>query len=361
MASIDYAVATRLLTTLFAKAEKTFRDKQSPTVLATVQRAGDALFSSSTQSYREVLLGCCLARILDASIDIRHPYVNQSDDAFNGRTLDEKVVNPFLQDRLIPCSKGPYLASFRRNVQFVPETAKGLRDKDGYKALLVFLDALKQSSTAEAKTLTIYLLFRFIELRNASRVPLSHISRLSLEQYDELLTEMLQVQSGGLIPVLLVVAMLRTIKSCFDLKWEIGFQGINVSDKSSGAGGDITVTLGGETVLAIEVTERPIDKARVVSTFNTKVMRAGIQDYLFVYSDATPAEDARKVARTYFSQGHEINFVQVKEWILNNLVTLGGKCRSAFTKELLALLDVREVPASVKVAWNDLVKKVVAA
>ena len=172
---------------------------------------------------------------------------------------------------------------------------------------------------------------------------------------------MLQVQSGGLIPVLLVVAMLQTIKSCFGLKWEIGFQGINVSDKSSGAGGDITVTLAGETVLAVEVTERPIDKARVVSTFNTKVMRAGIQDYLFVYSDATPADDARKVARTYFSQGHEINFVQVKEWILNNLVTLGGKCRSTFTKELLALLDVREVPASVKISWNDLVKKVVAA
>jgi len=361
MASIDYTAAAKLLATLFTKAEQAFHGKQSPAVSAPVERAGAALFSSSTQSYREILLGCCLARILDTSINIRHPYVSQSDDAFNGRTLDERVVNPFLQDRLIPCSKGPYLASFRRNVKFVPETGKGLRDKEGYKALLAFLDVLEQSSTSEAKTLTLYLLSRFVELRNASRVPLSQISRLSLEQYDELLTEMLQVQSGGLIPVLLVVAMLQTIKSCFGLKWEIGFQGINVSDKSSGAGGDITVTLAGETVLAVEVTERQIDKARVVSTFNTKVMRAGIQDYLFVYSDAKPADDARKVARTYFSQGHEINFVQAKEWILNNLVTLGGKCRGTFTKELLALLDVREVPASVKISWNDLVKKVVAA
>ncbi len=360
MGSVDYAVAAKLLATLFAKAEQAFQDKQSPAVLASVQRVGDTLFSSSTQSYREVLLGCCLARILDASINIRHPYVSQGDDAFNGRTLDEKVVNPFLQERLIPCSQGPYLASFRRSVKFVPETGKGLRDKEGYKALLAFLDVLEKSTTAEAKILTLYLLFRFVELRNASRVPLSQISRLSLEQYDQLLTKMLRMRSGGLIPVLLVVAMLRTIKSCFGLKWEIGFQGINVSDKSSGAGGDITVTLAGETALAIEVTERPIDKARVVSTFNTKVMRAGIQDYLFVYSDATPAEDAPKAARTYFSQGHEINFVQVKEWILNNLVTLGGKCRSTFTKELLALLGVREVPASVKIAWNDLVKEVVA-
>lgn len=365
MASIDYTAAAKLLATLFAKAAQVFQEKQSQAQLqavsAPIRQACDALFTSSTQSYREVLLGCYLARMLDASINIRHPYVNQSEDAFNGRTLDEKVVNPFLQDRLIPCSKGPYLASFRRNVKFVSETGKGLRDKEGYKSLLVFLDVLEQANKADAKTLTLYLLARFVELRNASRVPLSQISRLSLEQYNELLTEMLQVQSGGLIPVLLVVAMLRTIKACFNLEWEVKFQGINVSDKSSGAGGDITVTLAGEIALAIEVTERPIDKARVVSTFNTKVVRAGIQDYLFVYSNAVPAEDARKVARTYFSQGHEINFVQVKEWILNNLVTLGSKCRAVFTKELLALLDVREGPASVKIAWNDLVKKVVAA
>lgn len=154
--------------------------------------------------------------------------------------------------------------------------------------------------------------------------------------------------------------MLHTIKSCFQLRWEIEFQGINVSDRASGAGGDVTVRLDGESVLAIEVTERPVDKSRVVSTFNTKVVRKGIQDYLFAYSAAIPTEEARKTARTYFSQGHEINFVQVKDWLINNLATLGAKCRRTFTKELLALLDSRDVPASVKMAWNDLVRAVVA-
>ena len=198
-----------------------------------------------------------------------------------------------------------------------------------------------------------------MELRDRSQIPLSHISRLSLDQYRMLVQELLQVQSGGLIPVLLVVSMLRTIKACYALKWDVRFQGINVSDKASGAGGDVTVSLAGETVLAIEVTERPIEKSRVVSTFNTKVIRAGIQDYLFVYSNAIPSDDARKVARTYFSQGHEINFVQVTDWILNNLATIGAKCRATFTKEILALLDSHDVPASVKIAWNDIVRKIV--
>ena len=105
MASIDYTTAAKVLATLFAKAEQVFQAKQSQaqlqTVSAPVREACDALFSSSTQSYREVLLGCCLARILNASINIRNPYVNQSEDAFNGRTLDEKVVNPFVSGVLI--------------------------------------------------------------------------------------------------------------------------------------------------------------------------------------------------------------------------------------------------------------------
>ena len=227
--------------------------------------------------------------------------------------------------------------------------------------MLSFLDKLESSNKTAAKTIATYLLYRFADLRDASHIPLSQISRLSLEQYEALLDGMLRVQSGGLIPVLLVVAFLRTVKSCFQLKWDIEFHGINVSDKASGAGGDVTVTQAGEAVLAIEITERQIEKSRVVSTFNTKIMRGGIGDYLFLYSAAAPHEEARKVARTYFSQGHEINFVPVNEWIINNLVTLGAKCRRTFTKEFLARLEDREVPASVKMAWNDQVRHLVGS
>lgn len=361
MPVINYEKAAQLLDELFADAEQAFRDKKPPAIESVPEKASTRLFASSTQSYREVLLGCCLARLLDPSINIRHPYVNQGENAFNGRTLDERVVNPFLQERMIPCSKGPYLASFRRNVKFVPETGNGLRDKAGYAALLAFIEALSHSKAAEARKISLFILYGLCQLRDASRIPLSHISRLSLDQYARLLGELLQIQSGGLVPVLIAVAMLRTIKSCFNLKWEIEFQGINVSDKASGAGGDITVTLNGETVLAMEVTERPIEKSRVVSTFDTKVVRAGIQDYLFVYSAQTPTEDARRAATAYFSQGHEINFIQVSEWITNNLATIGSKCRMIFTKELLSLLDNRDVPASVKIAWNDIVRKLIVA
>ncbi len=359
MAAIDYGKAAALLKDLFAEAEAAYEAPVPPPVSQNVQDATKTIFASSTQAYREVLLGCGLARMLDRSINIRHPYINMGKDAFNGRTLDEKVVNPFLQDRLIPCSRGPYLSAFRRSVKFVPETSRGLRDQDGYVALLGYIAALEAGDEATVRQLVLYLLNKFVALRNASNIPLSRISRLSLEQYEALVGGLLQVQSGGLIPVLLTVAMLRTIQHCFGLQWTIEWQGINVADASSGAGGDVTVKNGDAIVLAIEVTERPIEKARIVSTFNTKIVRAGIADYLFVYANAQPADEARAAARTYFSQGHEINFLQVQDWIVNNLGTIGAKCRGVFTQEVLDLFNTQQVPAKIKVAWNDIVKAVV--
>jgi hypothetical protein len=324
-----------------------------------IQGAADVVFASDTKAYREVLLGCGLARILDRSINLRHPYMNQGPDAFNGRTLDERVVNPFLQDRMIPCSRAPYLSSFRRSVKFEPETAKGLRDREGYTALLDYIAALETADETQARALVLYLVYRFVVLRSVANIPLSRISRLSLEQYEALVSALLQVQSGGLIPVLLSVAMLRAIKTFYGLRWQIEWQGINVSDKASGAGGDITVRQDDTIVLAIEVTERPVEKARVVSTFNTKIIKSGIEDYLFIYSNSLPTDDARRVARTYFTQGHEINFLQVREWIVNNLGTMGARGRVTFTQEILGLLDTRDVPASIKMAWNDTVRAIV--
>lgn len=361
MAAIRYDNADAILDELFKEAEEAFSSSQAVHVSPAIVRAADILFASSTQSYREVLLGCGITRLLDDSINIRLPYAKQGDAAFNGRALDEKVIDPFLQDRMIPCSKGPYLAVFRRSVELKPETAGGLRDKEGYAAMMDYVSALEKASKTDARILIVYLLYRFVMLRDASNVVLSRISRLSLEQQRITILDLLKVQSGGLIPVVLVLAMLRTIKQCYSLDWAIEWQGINVADKASGAGGDITVKKANEVILAVEVTERPIGEDRVVSTFNTKIVRAGIEDYVFVYAASQPSEKARQVAKTYFSQGHEINFLQVADRIVNNLGTLGGKCRAIFTTETINLLASREVPGKIKVAWNDVIKNIVQA
>jgi len=93
---------------------------------------------------------------------------------------------------------------------------------------------------------------------------------------------------------------------------------------------------------------------------NTKISLHGIDDYLFFFTAKPPTEDARRSARQYFAQGHEINFIAVKDWIITNLTTIGPRCRAMFTEALTELIGGRNVPAALKVGWNEQLKTVLA-
>lgn len=350
---IDYDEARAILDEAFHRAEGDVLESRIPDVVSSKVADFDAIFESNTQAYREVLLGCLLARIQDKQVDIRLPYVGHGPTAFNGRTLDERVVNPFFYDNHIPSSKGPYLSTFRRSVKYDAATGKGLRDQRGYQALLDLLSSIEGVEDDRLLFSTLhYLLYRFAELREEFEVHLLRIQRISLQQYDDLLSRLLNTQSGGRFPVILVVAAFQTIKQIFQLDWDISFQGINVADSATRSGADITVSRDHSVVLAAEVTERPLDQARVVSTFNTKIAPNGIEDYLFLHRGQTLSENARIRASQYFAQGHEVNFIHIKEWIQMTLVTIGVRGRTLFNRAIIELLDDRETPRAVRVAWN---------
>jgi len=355
---IDYPAARQLLEEVLIGAETDLLQEEVPQASAEVREACTVIFESNTQAYRETLLGCTIARIQDKRVDIRKPYTNQGPRAFNGRTLDERVVNPFLHDKRIPSSRGPYLGVFRRSVQFNAATRGGVRDKDGYDAFLALISYLQSiSNDSTLRGFLRYLIYNFLKLREAGDVPLARLQRISLEQYDTLLSGLLASASGGRSPVLLVVATFKAIKEYFELDWEISYQGINVADRASGVGGDVTIKSRGRVVMAAEITERPVDRSRVVATFNTKIAPAGIEDYLFFAKPATLAPEARKQALQYFSQGHEVNFIEIKTWILMVLATMGKKGRGLFNQILLALLEGPDVPNSLKVTWNELITR----
>ncbi|MGQ9779186.1 MAG: hypothetical protein ACUVRM_04805 [Bacillota bacterium] len=116
---IDFKEAGLVLLEEFTGAERDYMTRKPPEVSEKARQAAEVLFASTVQSYREALLGCAIARIVNPEIDIRSPYDKQQGPrAFSGRSLDEKVINPFLTERRIPCSRGPYLASFRKEYPF---------------------------------------------------------------------------------------------------------------------------------------------------------------------------------------------------------------------------------------------------
>jgi len=95
--TIDYEAARDLLEATFLEAEKDFEAGTPVDVPEGVHEAILKLFLSKSQSPREALIGVGIARILDPEIAIRFPYANLGDNAFNGRSLDEEVVNPFVR------------------------------------------------------------------------------------------------------------------------------------------------------------------------------------------------------------------------------------------------------------------------
>ena len=106
-------------------------------------------------------------------------------------------------------------------------------------------------------------------------------------------------------------------------------------------------------ILSIEVTERAVDRSRVVATFNTKIAPAGIEDYLFFVRSPDIEPAAQQQARQYFAQGHEVNFVEIKVWILTLLATTGIRGRDGFNQALVELLESPNIPSTMKAAWND--------
>jgi hypothetical protein len=356
---LDYENVEKTLRSAFAVAESAVLAGE-PVATVPVDTAAciDRLFSSKTQSYREVLLGCILAKLDDPALDVRKAYINLGDGAFNGRTLDERVVNPFLQEFRIPCSKGPYLAVFRRSVPFSQSTRQGTKDKEGFDAFLELVERVQHSTPDANRSQLRILLHRFAALRESSAVPISKLNRASLTQYDQIVDSLLRLPSGGRMPVVLIVSVLKGIKTHFGLGWEIQSQGINEADAAKGAGADISVYSSGNLVLSAEVTERTVDKARIISTFNTKISPAALEDYLFFVNEPGATDDARVQAGRYFAQGSEVNFVDIRTWARMSLVTMGKGGRAAFNASLTDLLAADDMPRSIKLGWNEIIARV---
>lgn len=342
----------------FTEAETLFREKRCPTLSESLELDLSLIFKSQTQAFREVLIGCVLVSLEVPSADIRKPYSNQAPNAFNGRTLDEQVVNPFLHEKRIPSSRGPYLSTFRRSVDFTPATRAGVRDKLGFDALLRLIEYVGSCSSNDQINFLLKLLCKFTQLREESNIPLSKLNRVSVAQYDRLIAGLLKVPSGGRLPVMIVVSVLYAIKTHFSLDWTVDYQGINESDAAGGAGGDVTVKDRESIVMAAEITERRVDKSRVVATFNTKISPAAIRDYIFFVNLPSATDEAIAQANQYFAQGSEVNFVDIHTWASMSLVTLGQAGRDAFNAQLAVMLGADDVSRAVKVAWNGLVAEI---
>ncbi|MBI4641756.1 MAG: hypothetical protein HY731_13755 [Candidatus Tectomicrobia bacterium] len=239
-------------------------------------------------------------------------------------------------------------------MKFDETTKPGLKDKQGYYAFLDLLGIIEKEKDREVLLgIFDYVLYRFVLLREQAKIELVKLERISLNQYKHLISKLLAKPSGGFLPFILVLAMVETIVHRFSIPWEVEFQGINVADKASGAGGDITIKEQGETLLTIEVTERPVDAPRVQATFKEKIAATTLLGYVFLVHLERIGDEAKQQAGRYFTQGYDVNFVDIHEWLINTLVTVGVKGRKYFQERVIDHLSGDQIPKALKVVWNE--------
>lgn len=204
---INNEAARELLAEVFPLAEDDFRSDAAIQIPDEIATATERLFTSVTQAYREALVGCAIARILDPLIDIRYPSTEDGENSFSGRSVGENAVTPFLRDRKIPISVSPYLSSLRGGAKFIEGGEPRIqRDKPGFAALVAVVNYLRELDEASTRDYLRYLLRRFILLRESSNIALKRIAKPNLEQLDVLIGGLLSVKSGGRFPAYLSLA-----------------------------------------------------------------------------------------------------------------------------------------------------------
>ena len=356
----DFEAAKRTLEAAYEEATSLFYAKASPDVSKGIQDACRPMFTSNTQAFREVALGLCLVRLLDRKADLAKPYTTLPGGTFSGRTVDERVVNPFLRRQRIPCTKGPYLSVFRRSVSIVEDTGLGIRDQEGYLGLLTLVELLqKEGNQKQLHQILTYLLWLFIGLREESDISLIRYGRLSLAQVQALANYLLSQKSGGYWPLALVVANTKALSDILGLNWEVCYQQLNTADKPSGASGDVSIQKNGETLLVMEVTERSVEESRVVETFETKIAGRDLPTYLFmVRLDRTSAE-ALEAAKPYFAQGAELVFLDIQDWIHNTQALIGLPGHLAFQDRMIEQINSDKIAKAQRAQWNDAMQNLV--
>ncbi|MEX1180753.1 MAG: restriction endonuclease, SacI family [Cucumibacter sp.] len=359
--SIDYGAANKLLEEIFAVAEDDFRDGKRQTIPAEQVTAIARLFKSDTQAYREALVGCCVARLVNPKVDVHYPDTTASEFSFSGRSLADKVVTPALRAKAVPVSASPYLSSLRGGAKFIPGGQPRIqRDQEGFDTLVFLVEELSQMDAATARKFLRRLLAEFVELREAANIHLRRVGKPSLPQLMSIIHHMLGMKSGGRVSSYVTVALFQTLGEHYDRGWDVEFQGINVADKFTGAVGDVTVKKDGATVLGVEITERPISRDRVTLVFDQKISPAAVKDYLFV-TTAKPDPEAFEAAKNYTAAGHDMNFVDLSSWAHKALATIGPEGRTLFQDRLVAQLASTGVPAELRLAWNEALQTAISS
>ena len=299
--------------------------------------------NSKTKTYRYVLPTHVLAKLTNPALDSRSIQASSGGvGAFDARSLCHNLIVPFdkANQNVLGGSPEPYVNNPLRVPMVSPSNREHQKDKDGWDALCVVLDAVEASNDPRFtelifKQILIEIHRRLAYVQVAYPIP----TRISFTSACELISEFIQIQSGGEHPQAIAFAIFKTIGERFELYSDVVRSKVNTSDASSEQVADIECFDGDKIILAVEVK----DKTLTVEQMKSKIDEARskkVSEILFIAErELADPEASEELISREFSSGQNVHIYKLMDFIAPILILLGEDGRGAFIEEICHTLD----------------------
>lgn len=216
------------------------------------------------------LMTALLAKTDNKRIDTRQPYPKLGDKSFQGRTIDETYIQPFIHIHALPCNgTTAFLTPAFRTLEtaLTKSSFDKCRPKSVYHDLMDVLDYV-ETHPKESKNILVQLVKNLIEIKKESGETIakmvSNLSsakkrELSSEEITNLLNQHLHCKGSSRLPVLMFAAAYQSVQNLLHEESRT-LLAHNAADKQTGAIGDLEITLSNEnkTVTCYEMKKKQV-------------------------------------------------------------------------------------------------------
>ncbi len=208
----------------------------------------------------------------------------EEEGRWDARSFSHKIVVPWVHENnfVLGTSSEPYGSKPLRRPRLDVQT-EHLRNKKAWATLVTFLEALQKRSDPDV--IDAYVkrcLMSVARLLAAMDIDYLVPLRISLENLCNLIKDYTEASSGGLRPLVITTAFMKTIGQAFSLWSRVESQGINEADVARGLPGDIMCHGEDDSLrLVTEVKDRTLTLTDVDSTVKKALLHGEASHLLF--------------------------------------------------------------------------------
>ena len=325
----------------------------------------DRFVGSSLVSIRYAFFTQLLGKFADANRDLlclqRGSQESATTDGrWDPRSFCTRVVVPWVRrnHNVLGTSSDPYVNNpLRRPRLDEGMDSLSLSYRGQWDALVEFLSALQSDGRRSTVEATLVRCLKSIARRlRAQSVTYPVPRRISLGQLCGLLDRYLEVSDGGLRPMIVATALMRTLGEAFSIFTRVESQGLNEADTASGAPGDVLCFgTDEELALAVEVKGHDLTYVELGATI-LKARSSGVENILFASPGIASADREAIETRinNEFASGSNVHQISINDLVRATFSLLGEDWRVQFIEAICDELDSRSTDPADRVGFAGL-------